>query len=453
MQKRVVVTGMGMVTPLGLGARASWRALLAGKSGVGAIRGDLDGHREEVWQALPSRVAALVPRKRKEENEGAAFDLEAFAKSSESRMMSLAMKFGLLAAEEALEDAQWEGKDEEDSFRSGVAVGMAMVDLDYAASCHAQVSSGKASRVGPYFVPRLLPNLSAGHIAIRHRLKGPNHSVSTACATGSHAVGDAFNAIRAGSADLMVCGGVEACVNPLVVAGFCRARALSTRFNDRPEEASRPFDAERDGFVIGEGAGILVLEELEHARRRGRQGRQIYGEMLGYGLSGDAFHVTAGREDGEGAHRAMMDALRQAPHGGISSALKDLWCINAHATSTPKGDVAEMVAVEKLLGGAGRRRPFVVSNKGNIGHLLGAAGSVESGFALLSLRHGVIPRNINLDRVDQEIPCSDLLVTENMEDSEGSSSSNVPTRRRLLLKNSFGFGGTNVSLLFSNFIP
>ena len=259
--RRVVVTGIGLVTPLGMGRELAWSALKEGRSGVGRLDEELDGHHlADEWTSLPSKVAARVPRGARQ----GAFDREAFEKGPEARTMSLAMKYGLVAAAEALTDSGWAPADGDDSDRAGVAVGMAMVDLDYAAACHAQVSGGRSGRVGPYFVPRLLPNLSAGHISLAHDLRGPCHSASTACATGSHAVGDAFRAIAAGSADLMLCGGVEACVCPLVVAGFCRARALSTRFNERPEEASRPFAADRDGFVIGKeklttGSYAIVL--------------------------------------------------------------------------------------------------------------------------------------------------------------------------------------------------
>ncbi len=438
MNRRVVVTGMGMVTPLGVGVARSWQALTSGQSGTRAIPEELDGHPTQAWSAVPSKVAALVP------NEGAV-DRREFAESSEARMMTLAMKFGLVAAEEALLSSGWTPKDEEDSCRAGVAVGMAMVDLDYASKSMELVKSGKANRVSPYFVPKLLPNLSAGHIAMRHGLRGPNHSVSTACATGSHAIGDAYNMIKSGSADLMLAGGTEACVNPLVMAGFCRARALSTKFNSDPQIASRPFDGDRDGFVIGEGAGILVLEELEHARQRGCE--RILGEVLGYGLSGDAHHLTAGREDGDGALRAMLDALR--PVGG-RSALADLWCINAHATSTPKGDAAETLAISRLLQDTADSNPFIVSNKGAIGHLLGAAGSVESAFALLSINEEFIPLNLNLDNVGEDIQCASMLCRDNVCDK---GKSDTIKSRRLVLKNSFGFGGTNVSLLFSNFMP
>lgn len=436
--RRVVVTGLGLVTPLAVGATGSWSALLQGRSGALTLQGDRDGHPAATWNALPSRVAALVPRGT---DGSSSFDRDAFDKSSEARIMSLAMKYGLVAAKEALEDSGWDPSAEEveERNRAGVAVGMSLPDLDYVSQNHSMVSKGKMNRVGPYFVPRLLTNLSAGHIAIQHGLGGPNHSVSTACATGSHAIGDAFSMIRAGSAELMVCGGVEACVTPLVMAGFCRARALSTKYNDRPEEASRPFDEDRDGFVIGEGAGILVLEELEHALAR--KCPKIYGEVVGYGLSGDAFHVTSGREDGAGALRAMRDAVRQA---GGKKALDNICFINAHATSTPKGDIAEMKAIDRLLEGT-EARPHITSNKGHVGHLLGAAGSVESAFALLSLREGVVPKTRNYSNRDEEIPRGDSIVNKNVTLESDSKSENY------VLKNSFGFGGTNVSLMFRSY--
>jgi 3-oxoacyl-[acyl-carrier-protein] synthase II len=438
--RRVVVTGMGMVTPLGVGVSSTWKAITEGRSGVGDIDRYLERKdpRREVYAAMPSRVAAMVPR-----GKGSAelFDAD-WHKSSEFRVLSLAMKFGLMAAEEAVNDAKWsgEGMTEEQKKRTGVSVGMAMADLEYIAECNELVMAGKSKKMGPYFVPRILPNLVPGHISIAHGFRGPNNSVSTACATGSHAIGDGYRFIQSDSADVMVCGGTDACISPLSVAGFVRARALSTKYNDRPEAASRPFDKKRDGFVIGEGAGILVLEELNHALDRGAD---IYAEIVGYGASGDASHITAGRDDGGGALMAMKDAIRQYD-------LDDLWMVNAHATSTPKGDNAEVAAVRRLLKSrSGLRPPFMVSHKGQLGHMLGAAGSTESALALLSLRHGLIPANANLETLDDDLDdCEVRLVRENVfavDDGEWNS------RRRLVLKNSFGFGGTNVSLLFSEF--
>ncbi len=437
--RRVVVTGLGLVTPLGVGVKSTWRAALDGKAGAGSITQQLDDDvpRKAAFEKLPSRVAALVPRG---DGDPEKFD-PGWESSAECRMMSLAMKFGLLAAEEATRDAGWEGSrlTDEQRARTGVTVGMCMPDLDYIARCHELVMSGSSKKMGPYFVPRVLPNLVAGHISIAQGFRGPNSSVSTACATGSHAIGDGYRFIQADSADVMLCGGADACVGPLTMAGFCRARALSTKYNDRPELASRPFDKDRDGFVIAEGAGVLVLEEMEHALKRGAD---IYAEVVGYGASGDASHITAGREDGSGALMAMRDAARNHD-------LTDLWLVNAHATSTPKGDEAEVKAVKQLIEESGAAsRPFMVSHKGQLGHLLGAAGSVESALAILSLKHGMIPANKNLDTADEGMEdCGLHLVREMVSDREKSGG------KRLVLKNSFGFGGTNVSLLFCDFQP
>jgi len=421
--KRVAVTGLGLVTPLGVGVQYAWPALLAGRSGVIRLEGP-------EWSSTPSRVAAMVPEGQKE----GEFDGQAFSQSEEARIMSKAMKFALIAADEALSNAGWDVMNNEKAAkRSGASIGTAMVDLDYAAKCRELINAGRGKRVGPYFVPRLLPNLAAGYVALKHNLRGPNLSPSTACATGAHAIGEGLRAIAAGSADVMVCGGSEACVSPLVVNGFCRARALSTDFNENPEQASRPFDAGRDGFVIGEGASVLVLEALDHALARKAT---IYGEIRGYGLSGDAHHVTAGREDGEGALAAMLDALRQ---GDLSPG--DLWCINAHATSTPRGDKAEMTAISKLLVNSDTK-PAVVSNKGNIGHLLGAAGSAEAAFTMLALHHNTLPANVNVDHLDADLPCAELVLLETLRDERSC---------RHVLKNSFGFGGTNVSLVLSQY--
>ena len=431
--RRVVVTGLGVICPLGRGVASSWAKLCGGKSGIRTLLPshlETDTNPAAAWDPIPSKVAGYVPRGTADDE----FDEDSFT-ASERRSMSLGMKYGMVAAEEAVADADLDPS--EDGTRCGVAVGMAMVDLDYIHQSYQHVREGNHRKVSPFFVPRILPNLAPGHISMRFGLRGPNHSVSTACATGSHAVGDAFNFIRHGAADVMICGGVEACINPLAMMGFARARALSTKFNSEPEKASRPFDKDRDGFVIGEGGGLLVLEELERAKERKAK---IYGEVVGYGLSGDAHHITAGREDGEGALSAMRDAFRDV---GLER-LRDLWYINAHATSTPKGDLAELTAISKLLEGQDIS-PYISSTKGQIGHLLGAAGSVESIFALKSLSSGVIPANANADNVENVSKETENIV-------RGASVEEKPlTGRRLILKNSFGFGGTNVSLLFAEY--
>lgn len=304
-----------------------------------------------------------------------------------------------------------------------------MVDLDYIGESYMSLVTGKR-KISPYFVPRILPNLSPGHIAIAHGLMGPNHSCSTACATGGHSIGEAMRLLQHGVCDVMVAGGVDACISPLAMMGFSRARALSTKYNDKPASASRPFDANRDGFVMGEGAGILVLEREEHALSRGAR---IYCRIVGYGSSGDANHITTAREDGAGAINAINAALSDA---GVEGS--DIWSVNAHATSTPLGDKAECTAIRSVLDGS---PAYVTSNKGSIGHLLGAAGAVESVFSVLSVQEGIVPPSVNIDQLDNKL-------AEDLNIVVGKKVLDLGNERRVLLKNSFGFGGTNVSLIF-----
>jgi len=304
-----------------------------------------------------------------------------------------------------------------------------MVDLDYIGESYMSLVTGKR-KISPYFVPRILPNLSPGHIAIAHGLMGPNHSCSTACATGGHSIGEAMRLLQHGVCDVMVAGGVDACISPLAMMGFSRARALSTKYNDKPASASRPFDANRDGFVMGEGAGILVLEREEHALSRGAR---IYCRIVGYGSSGDANHITTAREDGAGAVNAINAALRDA---GVEGS--DIWSVNAHATSTPLGDKAECTAIRSVLDGS---PAYVTSNKGSIGHLLGAAGAVESVFSVLSVQEGIVPPSVNIEQLDNKL-------AEDLNIVVGKKVLDLGNERRVLLKNSFGFGGTNVSLIF-----
>jgi len=428
-KQRVVVTGLGIVCPLGVGSKTAWKNLLEGKSAGARIE-------DERFAKIPSKVACFLPQ-----GEG-GFNADAHFTKSEQERMSASMLYGLVAAREALEDANWTPDTQREKERTGVSVGMGMVDLDYIGKCYQELESGRGKRISPYFVPRILPNLSAGHISIAHGLMGPNLSCSTACATGSHAIADAFRLIEGGEVDVMVAGGVDACINPLSFMGFSRARALSTKYNTSPERASRPFDRDRDGFVMGEGAGIILLESEQHARERGAE---IYCEMLGYGMSGDADHITAAREDGEGALLAMKRAFESLPEGSLNN----LWQVNTHATSTPRGDIAEMAALHRLTSGGGWS-PYITANKGGIGHLLGAAGGVESAFTALSIKENKIPPVINLDNLDPAIP-------ENLQISTEIGGFSPPERetpktgmpRKLSLKNSFGFGGTNVSLLFA----
>jgi 3-oxoacyl-[acyl-carrier-protein] synthase II len=414
--RRVVVTGLGLVTPLGCGVDVAWRRLIEGRSGIVRIdRFDVED--------LPAKIAGLVPGG---EDEG-AFRIDEVVAPKEVRKNDLFIIYGLAAAIEAVRDAGWQPEDEPARQRTGVLIGSGIGGLSTIADTAVELEQRGPRRVSPFFIPASLINLVSGQVSIRFGFKGPNHSVVTACSTGAHAIGDASRLIALGDAEVMVAGGAEAAVCRLGVAGFAAARALSTHFNDTPERASRPWDEDRDGFVMGEGAGIVVLEELEHARARGAR---IYGEIVGYGLSGDAYHITAPTPDGDGGYRSMQAALSRA---GMTPDAIDY--INAHGTSTPLGDEIELGAVKRLFGAAARRLSMS-STKSAIGHLLGAAGSVEAIFSLLALYHQTVPPTLNLDRP-----------------SPGCDLDLVPyeARRREVraaLSNSFGFGGTNASLIF-----
>jgi 3-oxoacyl-[acyl-carrier-protein] synthase II len=415
--RRVVVTGVGLVTPLGCGKDVVWRRLLAGESGVRRIE------RFEV-DDLPAKIAGQVPSG---EDEG-AFRPDDVMAPKDARKNDLFILFGVAAAKEAVEDAGWQPEDDEARNRTGVLIGSGIGGLGTIADTAIDLEKRGPRRVSPFFIPACLINLISGQVSIRFGFRGPNHSVVTACSTGAHAIGDASRLIGLGDADVMVAGGAEAAICRLGVAGFAAARALSTHFNDEPERASRPWDQDRDGFIMGEGAGIVVLEELEHARRRGAK---IYGEVIGYGLSGDAYHVTAPTPDGDGGYRSMKAALARA---GLEPG--DIDYINAHGTSTPLGDEIELGAVKRLFGRAANRLSMS-STKSAIGHLLGAAGSVEAIFSLLALQDQVVPPTLNLDRP-----------------AEGCDLDLVPhqARRREVraaLSNSFGFGGTNASLILA----
>jgi 3-oxoacyl-[acyl-carrier-protein] synthase II len=414
--RRVVVTGLGLVTPLGCGAEVVWRRLTQGQSGIRRIdRFDVED--------LPAKIAGLVPRG---DGEG-DFRIDEVVAPKEARKNDLFIIYGIAAAIEAVRDAGWEPGDEDGRQRTGVLIGSGIGGLSTIADTAIELERRGPRRVSPFFIPASLINLVSGQVSIRFGFKGPNHSVVTACSTGAHAIGDAARLIALGDAELMVAGGAEAAICRLGVAGFAAARALSTNFNDEPERASRPWDVDRDGFVMGEGAGVVVLEELEHARARGAQ---IYGELVGYGLSGDAYHITAPSPDGDGGYRSMQSALRRA---GMTPA--DIDYVNAHGTSTPLGDEIELGAVKRLFGDDAKRLSMS-STKSAIGHLLGAAGSVEAIFSLLALYHQTVPPTLNLDRP-----------------SPGCDLDLVPyeARRREVraaLSNSFGFGGTNASLIF-----
>jgi 3-oxoacyl-[acyl-carrier-protein] synthase II len=414
--RRVVITGLGLVTPLGCGVELAWRRLTAGESGIRRI---------ESFQVddLPAKIAGLVPL----EGDG-AFDAEAVLEPKDVRKNDRFILFGIAAAKEAVEDAGWRPEDELERCRTGVMIGSGIGGLKTIADTAIELEQRGPRRVSPFFIPASLINLVSGQVSIHFGFKGPNHSVVTACSTGAHAIGDASRLIALGDADVMVAGGAEAAICRIGVAGFAAARALSTHFNETPERASRPWDRDRDGFVMGEGAGVVVLEELGHARARGAR---IYGEVIGYGLSGDAYHITAPSPDGDGGYRSMKAALQRA---GLQP--EDIDYINAHGTSTPLGDEIELGAVKRLFGDAADR-VSMSSTKSAIGHLLGAAGSVEAIFSLLAINHQIVPPTLNLDRP-----------------SEGCDLDLVPyeARRRevrVALSNSFGFGGTNASLIFA----
>lgn len=412
--RRVVITGIGLVTPLGNGVEASWKRLIAGESGIRRIDTfDVEN--------LPAKIAGLVPQ-----GEGAGqFHFDAYFPSKERKKIDDFIVYGVAAAEEALKDSGWVAETDEQQEMTGVMIGAGIGGLPRIYEASITLREEGSRRVSPFFIPSSLINLVSGQVSIRYGFKGPNHAVVTACSSGAHAIGDAARLIQLEDADVMVAGGAEAAVCELGIAGFGALRALSTNFNDEPTKASRPWDEARDGFVMGEGAGIVVLEELEHAKKRGAK---IYGEVIGYGLSGDAYHVTSPAEDGDGAYRAMRNAMRRA---NISP--EDLGYINAHGTSTPPGDMAELNAVKRLMG----RAPITMSStKSAIGHLLGAAGGVEAVFSILALRDGILPPTLNLDNPSPGCEGVDLIPHKAKE-----------KKIQYVMSNSFGFGGTNASLI------
>jgi 3-oxoacyl-[acyl-carrier-protein] synthase II len=415
--RRVVVTGMGVATPLGLGVENVWKRLLAGESGIGAIQSfDV--------KDLPAKIAGTVPAGSKAEGR---LDLNEWIAPKDQRKMDRFIQLALVAADEAVADSGWKAETDEDAWSTGVMIGSGIGGLQTIFEASQMVLEGKTRRLSPFFIPSSLINLASGHISIRHGFKGPNHSVVTACATGVHAIGDAARLIAMGDADVMVAGGSEAAVCELGIAGFCASRALSTSFNDTPTKASRPWDKDRDGFVMGEGAGVLVLEEYEHAKKRGAK---IYAEFSGYGMSGDAYHITAPAEGHDGAFRAMKAAMR---NGGVTP--EQVGYINAHGTSTPLGDDLELQAVERLFGDAARG-VAMSSTKSSIGHLLGAAGAVEAVFSILAVRDNVAPPTLNLDTPSTESVIDRVAHTAQERTID------------IALSNSFGFGGTNASILF-----
>jgi 3-oxoacyl-[acyl-carrier-protein] synthase II len=415
--RRVVVTGIGLVTPLGVGIEHNWNALIEGKSGIRAIDSfDVSD--------LPVKIAGMVPRGTTAEN---LFHADDWVEPKEQRRMDQFIVFAIAAAVQAVTDSGWQPTDDEDQFRTGVMIGSGIGGLVGIAEGAVTLATKGPRRVSPFFIPSNLINLASGHVSIRYGFKGPNHAVVTACSTGAHAIGDAARIIALDDADVMIAGGAEAAVCRLGIAGFASAKALSTNFAEEPHRASRPFDRDRDGFVMGEGSGIVVLEELDHAKKRGAK---IYGEVIGYGMAGDAYHITSPSEDGSGAFRSMQAAVKRA---GI--AFDEIDYINAHGTSTPVGDGIEVSAVKRLFGPAAYTTSMS-STKSAIGHLLGAAGSVEAIYSLLAMRDSVLPPTLNLENPSEG--CDIDLVP------------NVAKRKkvRYALSNSFGFGGTNASLIF-----
>ncbi|GLH81572.1 3-oxoacyl-[acyl-carrier-protein] synthase 2 [Bradyrhizobium sp. SSBR45G] len=414
--RRVVVTGLGMVSPLGCGVETTWQRILQGKSGARVIESfDVSD--------LPAKVACQVPRG---DGSDGTFNADQWMEPKDQRKVDDFIIFAMAAARQALDDANWHPATEEDRCATGTLIGSGIGGLSGIADTAILLKERGPRKVSPFFIPGRLINLASGYVSIEHGLKGPNHSVVTACSTGAHAIGDASRLIALGDADVMVAGGTESPICRIGMAGFCAARALSTGFNEMPERASRPYDKDRDGFVMGEGAGVVVLEEYEHAKARGAR---IYAEVSGYGLSGDAYHITSPSPDGDGGFRSMSAAMKRA---GITAA--DIDYINAHGTSTQVGDEIELGAVERLLGNAAPKISMS-STKSSIGHLLGAAGAVEAIFSILAIRDNIAPPTINLENPSVETAI-DLVP-------------HAPRKREInvALSNSFGFGGTNASVI------
>jgi 3-oxoacyl-[acyl-carrier-protein] synthase II len=414
--RRVVVTGLGMVSPLGCGVEHAWKRLINGESGATKIEAfDVSD--------IPTKIGCVIPRG---DGTNGTYNADQWMDPKDQRKVDEFIVFAMCAAKQALDDANWHPKTDEDQFATGTMIGSGIGGIEGIAETAITLKERGPRRVSPFFIPGSLINLASGYVSIAHGLKGPNHAVVTACSTGAHAIGDASRLIALGDADVMVAGGTESPLNRISYAGFCALRAMSTSFNDTPEKASRPYDKDRDGFVMGEGAGVVVLEEYEHAKKRGAK---IYAEVVGYGMSGDAYHITAPAENGDGAFRSMSAALKRA---GLSAS--DLDYINAHGTSTPLGDEIELGAVERLVGNAASKISMS-STKSSTGHLLGAAGAIEAIFSILAMRDNVAPPTLNLDNPSVETAI-DL----------------VPHKARqrpinVALSNSFGFGGTNASLI------
>jgi 3-oxoacyl-[acyl-carrier-protein] synthase II len=419
--KRVVVTGMGMVTPLACGVEETWKRLVQGQSGIGKVdKFDVSD--------LPCKIAGQIKHG---DGTNGTFKADQWMSPQEQRKVDDFVVYAMCAARQALEDGNWKPQSHEDQVNTGVLIGSGIGGIEGIASTAITLHERGPRRVSPFFIPGRIINLASGYVSIEFGLKGPNHAVVTACSTGAHAIGDASRMIALGDAEVMLAGGAESPVNRISLAGFSALRALSTGFNDQPERASRPYDKDRDGFVMGEGAGVVLLESLDHAKARGAR---IYAEVIGFGLSGDAYHITAPAPEGDGAFRCMTMAIKRA---GISAG--DLDYINAHGTSTPMGDEIELGAVQRLVGNdAGR--VSMSSTKSCIGHLLGAAGAVEAIFSILAIRDKVAPPTINLDNPSVETAI-DLVPHRARE-------RNIDT----VLSNSFGFGGTNASLILRRYV-
>jgi len=418
--ERVVITGLGMVTPLGCGVRSTWSSLIKGLSGIVKVdRCPIDN--------LSVQIAGQVP-----EVGDNAFIVDDHIPVKDQKKMDRFIMYAVTAAEEAIKDANLKVQSQEHAEDIGVMIGSGIGGLPLINDMAFVLKEKGGRRVSPFFIPASLINLASGHVSIRHGFKGPNHAVVTACATGAHAIGDSMRLIQYGDVKVMVAGGTEGAISPLGIAGFSSARALASSYNGNPTKASRPWDKKREGFVMGEGAGVIVLESLSHALSRNAK---IYGEIVGYGLSGDAYHITSPAEDGDGAYRAMRNALKKQ-----SINPSDIDYVNAHGTSTPTGDVAEIRAMKRLFQDH-IYKLSISSTKSSIGHLLGAAGSVEAIFSILSMRDGMIPPTLNLDDPDDE--CKGIDLTPHVARAKDIS---------CVMSNSFGFGGTNASLVFKKFI-
>lgn len=420
--RRVVVTGLGIVSPFGRGVDFNWKNIVEGKSGIRSIEG-------VELKDIPVHIAGQVPFG-KEENQ---FDPDTVMAPKDQKKVDKFILYGLAAGSDAVEDSGWKPETEEDQFRSGVMMGSGIGGLQVIYDNSLAFNENGMKRISPFFIPSCLINMVSGNLSIKYGFKGPNHACVTACSTGTHAIGDAANIIARGDADVMVAGGAESAVNAIALAGFARMKAVTSDFNDRPTEASRPWDKSRSGFVMGEGSGALVLEELEHAKARGAK---IYAEVVGYGMSGDAYHITA--PSGDGAYRAMKMAADHAKEHGVE--LSDINYINAHGTSTPAGDVGEALAVKRLFGEEGVKKTSMSSTKSAIGHLLGAAGAVEAVLTIMAIKEQTCPPTLNLHDVEDEVADFDLVP--------------LKAKKREIkaaMSNSFGFGGTNSSLVFKKY--